>query len=311
MKKTILTVAILSWLIVSYRLNGEPLMSNLSESSFLELLGNGGEILIQNQGDALLELLYFKRKPTDAELEKMTFNPPVLKDKKDDLPVFQALKNGGKSTLDMLTTTAFFDYPVHPAELEVIAYLLMDIMGAEKAAQFAKERSVVKDCFRKDNWNQILKMLDDPKIHSGHFIVERFVPGNIKEIQPTLSDLVNERAGFKKLLSEAKTIDSVDAAYNYYHFRKILLAVNKFSFEKRTQPQSLYDLVSENYLPQSALMFTDSESFFYVPRYFYIKQKNDENKEILKLDSPDNKLYFKGYTNNTILAFPIKPTNTK
>lgn len=306
MKNILLAASLFCWFgTTEVRLSAESTLANLSDPVFLELLGKGGTDLFKEHGDQLLELLYFRSKPTEAELEKMTSNPPVLKEKKADLPVWQALRNGGKSTLDLLSDTDFFDYPVHPAELEVIAYLLSDMMGSENSTQFAKEKAPIRDSFRKDNWIQILKMLEDRRLRSGHFIVDRLIPGTSTEIQPTMSDLVQERAQLRKLASVAKDIGAIDLPENYYRFRKILLAIGKFSSENEKPPPFLYDLVAKNYLEPSALTFTDSQQFSYNPRYLANHQKDDGNKEILRIESPDEKLLFKGYMNCQIQVVPV------
>lgn len=280
----------------------EKLLSAYTTEQFHDLIEQGGEPLIKAHGDELLSLLYFKRKPTDAELLEMTSNPRITKETKRDLPVFQALRNAGDATLQLLRHSTYFDYPQHPTDLEVIAYLLQEIMERDAAASFAEDRINEETAYARDNWLTINDMLKRPELASGHFIVERTAKGSTVEPAPTIEQLRKERMQIKKLLTMMPPEDSSSFLSIHRQFRKVLEACLLSHTAKKKWPSSLYSLVQEGKLKESELAFLDRDQFWYVPRLS--KNTNNNNIEhcVLKLDTPDGKFTIQGFLSGRIDA---------
>lgn len=279
----------------------EKPLSSYSDQEFHELIERGGENLIKVHGDDLLSLLYFRKKPTDDELLQMTANPPVLKEKKHDLPVFQALRNAEDATIELLRHSIFFDLPQHQTDLEVIACLLHDILGHDGAAKFALERIKEGTAYANENWLAISSLLEHPKLASGHFIVEKTVKD-----RPAIEQLRKERIQLKNLLSTIPADDTSAFLSVHCQFRKVLEKCLEHRSTMGHWPTSLLSLVVDGNLKESEILFLDSGGFLYVPRIR--KAVDDDSKEsVLNLVTPDGKFTFRGFLNGTIDIAQVDP----
>lgn len=286
---------------------GEKPLSAYSEEEFHELIEQGGGNLIKDHGDDLLSLLYFRKKPTDAELLEMTANPPVLKEKKRDLPVFQALRNAENATIDLLRHSSFFDLPQHQTDLEVIAYLLHDILGHDGAASFAQDRIKEGTAYANENWLAIASLLERPKLASGHFIVEKTAKGSKVEPDPAIEQLRKERIQLKNLLSTIPAEDTRVFLSVHCQFRKVLETCLKHRSTKGHWPTSLFSLVVDGNLKESEILFLDSGGFLYVPRIRKAVDEDDSQESVLNLVTPVGNFTIRGFLDGTIDVAQVDP----
>lgn len=279
----------------------EKSLSAYSTDEFHELIEKGGDNLITDHGDDLLSLLYFRKKPTDAELLEGTANPSVLKEKKRDLPVFQALRNAENATIELLRDSHFFDFPQHQTDLEVIAYLLHDILGHDGAASFAQDRIKEGIAYANENWRSIASLLEHPKLASGHFII-----GKTDKDRTAIEQLRKERIQLKNLLAIIPAEDTVSFLGVHCQFRKVLDECLEHRSVKGHWPMSLLSLVVDGDLKESEILFLDSGGFLYVPRIR--KAVDDDSKEsVLNLVTPDGKFTFRGFLDGTIDIAQVDP----
>jgi hypothetical protein len=277
----------------------EKPLSAYSNDEFIELIEQGGDNLIKDHGDDLLSLLYFRKKPTDAELLEATANPSVLKEKKRDLPVFQALRNAENATIELLRHSSFFDLPQHQTDLEVIAYLLHDILGHDGATSFVQDRIKEGTAYANENWLAIASLLERPKLASGHFIVEKTAKGSKVEPDPEIEQLRKERIQLKYLLTTIPAEDISAFLGVHCKFRKVLEACLKHRSTKGNWPTSLYRLIDDGNLKESQLLFLDTDGFLYVPR-FREAVDDDSQESVLNLVTPDGKFTIRGFLDGTI-----------
>jgi hypothetical protein len=277
----------------------EKPLSTYSNDEFNELIEQGGDNLIKDHGDDLLSLLNFRKKPTDAELLEATANPSVLKEKKRDLPVFHALRNAENATIELLRHSRFFDLPQHQADLEVIAYLLHDILGHDGAASFAHDRIKEGTAYANDNWHLIASLLEHPRLASGHFIVEK-----TEKDRTAIEQLRKERIQLKNLLATIPDKDTKSFLGVHCQFRKVLDKCLEHRNKKGHWPTSLLSLVVDGNLNESEILFLDSGGFLYVPRVR--KDVDDDSKEyVLDLVTPDEKFTFRGFLNGSIDIYQV------
>lgn len=282
----------------------EKSLTAYSDEEFYELMNQGGENLVKDHGDELLSLLYFRKKPTDAELLEATANPSVLKETKGDLPVFQVLRNAEDATIELLRHSGFFDLPQHRTDLEVIAYLLQDILGHDRATSFAQDRIKEETAYANANWRAIASLLEHPKLATGHFIVEKTAKGSKVKLDPTIEQLRKERIQLKNLVSTIPAGDISAFLSVHCQFRKVLEACMEHRSTKGHWPTSLLSLLEDGNLKESEVLFLDLGGFLYVPR---IKKDvdNDSQESVLSLVTPDDKFTIRGFLDGSIEVAPV------
>jgi hypothetical protein len=236
----------------------------------------------------------------------MTSNPPIVKETKRDLPVFQALRKGGETTLQLLRKSKYFDLPQHSCDLEVIAYLLQDMIGKEEVAKFVEERVDATEAYARYNWLKISDMIKMPELASGHFIVEKTAKGSTTEYSPTREQLRILRNQLKILLATMPEKDGQNFLSIHLQFRKILEAYLQYQVIKGKRPVTIFSLVQEGFLKESEILFLDSDQFWYIPRFSKDVPREDNDQCILKLVTPDEKFILKGLQNGELQVSVIE-----
>lgn len=288
----------------------EKALADYSETEALALIDKGGGDLIKKHGEEMLQILYFKKKPTDEELREMVANHSGLKITKQDYPVLKALKSGGEVTLEMLRRTEHFNYPLHPMKLEGIAYLLFELKGLEGAIQFAETQiAAEKTLYAVDNWRLIIDMMNRPELPKGLFFIKRTVEG--RKIKPTKAQVREQRIRLKHLSSQMQEAGSRDFLNNHCRFHKILQAVLQFKSKEGKWPDSLFQLVQIKSLNWSEIGFIDSEGFTYVPRLLRSLENPNRKQKIMWLSAHDGKYVLEGFLNGEIKVQVVQTQNGK
>lgn len=280
--------------------HGEPIrLSDRTAEDAHSLIARGGESLIELHGEELLELLYFRPQPTDEELLEATSDPPLLKPRKEDLPVYRAFLNESEASLQLLRSADYFKYPQHPADLEVIAYLILDILGHDDASNFVEDRLKEGMGYATYNWDVIKGMLEKPELASGRFIVGKAEKGSLAGPAPTTEQLREERMQLKNLLTTMPPDDVTGFLSVHLRFRTILGACLQHRSTKEHWPASLLSVVDDGNLKKSDILFKDLGGFLYVPR-IKMAVEDDSQESVLELVTPDGKFTIRGFLDGTI-----------
>jgi hypothetical protein len=200
----------------------------------------------------------------------------------------------------MLQESKYFKYPQHSTDLEVIAFLLFDMMGLKNATQFAEARIAGKSGYELANWKLIIDMIKRPELPSGNFFIERTVSSNLREPVPTIEQLRRQRIQLKDLLLLNQENGSHDLLNHHYRFHKILKAVIQINSDEEDWPDSIYQIAKKKYLDWPDINFIDHEGFSYTPRIINSLKNDDEQQKVLSLTAPDENYVLEGFLNGDI-----------
>lgn len=269
-------------------------LSDFEENKVHEMIANGGESLIVDHGEELLGLLYFRPKPTDEELLEASGNPPLLKPRKKDLPVYRAFKSQEEATMDLLKKTSRFKLPEHRSNLEVVSYLIYDVLGEKKAKMFVSEMLAGATAFEKENWETILGMLDDPALKTGHFICDGVFSS--PKTKPTISSILKQRDSIGAALDG----DEDGSLEEIYRFGRIAKAIRYYIAEHNSLPNTIFDLVSAENISAADLVFESSAGYQVVPQLWFGKIDEIKDDSVVILDFPDCELELRGLIDGTV-----------
>lgn len=263
-----------------------------SNAELSTLLDKGGKDLVNQHGEEMLEWMYWRiiTKEMDDPSE-----PRLLRNKKNDLPVYRALKSGGDATIALLNRSNFFKYPRHFNELEVIAFLLFELVGHNESISIAEKKLLVAKNYEKANWVEIKSLLALPDLSSGFFYYE-----TKKDIAPESYQITLQVRQIKEHSTVMDEVAFENFLAAHYKFHTIVKALLQYRSQENSWPTSLYLLTQKQLLDFQGITFPDSAGFLHTPNLLGELKGEDQKQKVLYLQIPDGKYIFEGKLDGSI-----------
>jgi hypothetical protein len=266
----------------------------------IALLEAGGSELIKKHGEEMLEFIYLTEIPTDEELFEETSSPnKEMRRKKQDLPVFKALKSNGEASLELIRNTHYFKYPQPFSDLEVIAFFLLDLKSKDEALRFARDQMAGQYGYEKENWQTIMTLINNDDLSKGNFLYEKKL-----DFRAEMNRMDMLRPQMKKQVNDMQVPEQNRFFANHYRFQKILEALLKYYSTEKVWPGSLYLLAEKKLIEMPEISFMDADGFAHIPMLLGQLKDGKETQKVLWLQIPDAKYILEGSLNGDIKIIP-------
>jgi len=269
----------------------------------IALLEAGGPELVKKHGEEMLDFIYLTLIPTDEELLELTSSPNRQeRRKKQDLPVFKALKSGGETSLELIRRTDFFKYPRHLSDLEVIAFFLYDMKGQKEAITFAEATMSGKTGYERNNWQTIVTLINNDELSEGYFFY-----GKLSNTMEEILRVNKLETKMKNQVSKMQEPEQSKFFANHYRFQKIIEALLKYYSTEKVWPDSLYLLAEKKLIEMPEISFIDAEGFAHIPMLLGQLKVGEKTQKVLWLPVPDEKYILEGFLDGDIKIIPTQP----
>lgn len=254
----------------------EKKLKDYSNDEFKHLIETNGKELVQTHGEEILELLQWRIPTKSMEDQSVGLK---RRTRKNDLPMYRVLKEGGSDTINLLNRTKYFKYPRRLSELEILAFLLFEINGQKNALLLCDGKVTTQKGYEKENWAKISEFLRKPDLSEGFFYTEKIANNDLQSKVNSIIAEQNTELEIKKLINSIDDAKIDEFLQYHFKFRKILRALESYKSEKNTWPNSLYLLVISNHLLLEDISFIDSEGFVATPHIAGKLEQNDAQQK--------------------------------
>jgi hypothetical protein len=269
----------------------------------IALLEEGGPELVKKHGEEMLDFIYLTLIPTDEEQLELASSPNRQeRRKKQDLPVFKALKSGGETSLELIRRTDFFKYPRHLSDLEVIAFFLYDMKGQKEAIAFAEVIMSGKTGYERNNWQTIVALINNDQLSQGNFFY-----GKLSNTMEEILRVNKMETQMKNQVNKMQEPEQSRFFANHYRFQKILEALIKYYSTEKVWPDSLYLLAEKKLIEMPEISFIDADGFAHIPMLLGKLKDGDNSQKVLWLPVPDEKYILEGSLDGDIKIIPTQP----
>ncbi|MFD0894257.1 hypothetical protein KBB96_09600 [Luteolibacter ambystomatis] len=238
-----------------------PFDGQYTQESAVKKIADGGVALISKYGDLLFDKLTFipfpeYDDPSDTSLKGLH---------REDYPVAKLLIQGGATTVGILEHTDFFQIQIPDNDLEVMSYVLGEILGSEKAIEFASSKKQSDNASEQQNWQRIEDILKDPqKQHRLLFSFTEAKDGQRKEQIATIRDYAKRRQAWRESQNGGNPLDKIKRED---YLRYIVSQLNHYKEKYNSHPENLFKLTSSGVSKEEGLFYRTDDGSLVVATY--------------------------------------------